>query len=127
MDMGPVWEPRGALAAAAVVAAGGLGILLPAHDGVSRAHGRTPWTPKLPGPKLTPERKIQLTGNRWAVLFAAGYPTYCDHMTKRVCVREWPLAFRKSFRGAVVDAIAIEDDRALARFSNGSGIGLVHV
>jgi RNA polymerase sigma-70 factor (ECF subfamily) len=82
---------------------------------------------KLPGGSLTSEQKIKRTGNRWAVLFAASYPTHCDYMTQRACEREWQPALRRSFRAATVRDIAIDGGRARARFSNGKTIALVHV
>jgi hypothetical protein len=92
------------------------------------------------------EQEIEQTSNEWARLFAGDRhmpaPGTCQHMSQPACERIacvrvggfkirdcTPLssAFRKSFEGATVQAIAIKGHRAAARFSNGQVIELEHV
>jgi RNA polymerase sigma-70 factor (ECF subfamily) len=121
--MSAAWDARVALASGLVAAVGAIGALLPA-----RLDADKPSRPviRLPGGSLTAAEKIERTGNRWALLFAASYPTYCDYMTEPACERESSPALHRSFRGATVEDIAIDGSRAAARFSNGRTVVLVH-
>jgi len=88
------------------------------------------------GSTLSPEEKIERTGNEWARLFAASATRDCRYMTQPLCERisceriSGPMenctppsaAYRKSFRDATVQDIMIKGHRAAARFSNGEAI-----
>jgi hypothetical protein len=93
------------------------------------------------------EQTIEQTGNEWARLFAGGdrqlaAPGTCRYMTQPACERiscegvgretvknctrpSWE--FRRSFAGAVVEAIAIRGHRAAARFSNGETVEFTEI
>jgi hypothetical protein len=90
---------------------------------------------------LSPEQKIEQTGNEWASLFAADHEG-CKLMTQPACERiacervggftiencTPPSSdFRKSFRDATVQDIAIKGEQAAAKFSNGEAVELVHI
>jgi hypothetical protein len=89
---------------------------------------------------ISSEEKIEQTGNEWAALFAGG-ERYCGLMTQGACERvtcesnAGPIenctppssGFRKSFRDATVQDIAIKGDHAGAKFSNGESVELVEV
>jgi hypothetical protein len=90
-------------------------------------------------PELT--QRIEETGNRWARLFAASATKNCRFTTQPFCERisceriSGPIesctvpssSYRKSFRGATVEDVAIKGGRAAARFSNGEVIELEHI
>jgi hypothetical protein len=92
------------------------------------------------GKTLTQEERIEDTGNRWARLFAAGKEgcrfaaqpfcerISCDRISGPIenCTRP-SLEYRKSFRDATVEDVAIKDTRAAAKFSNGEVIELQHI
>ena len=96
-------------------------------------------TPDSTEARLSPEQKIEQTGNKWAPAFAAGF--HFARMTQLALERitckriGGPIrnctppssAFRKSFQHATVQETAIKGDKAAARFSNGETIELVHV
>ena len=102
-------------------------------------------SPKLSRPFETPEmkRRAVQTANQWAREFAApgalrgactlGQPTcrfVCQRWNRPGPIRNCTppsSAFRRSFRGATVQEIAINGDRAAARFSNGETVELVGV
>jgi hypothetical protein len=82
---------------------------------------------------------IDEAANNWARLFAASDEGSCNLMThtgceRESCVRVFPkpepvpkctrpsTTFRRSFRDATVQEIAINGDRAAARFSNGETV-----
>jgi hypothetical protein len=90
---------------------------------------------------LSPEEKIDETAGLWARLFAAAADrAACRYETQPLCERitceriSGPLenctppssGFRKSFRDATVQDIAIKGDRAAAKFSNGEAVELFH-
>jgi hypothetical protein len=77
-----------------------------------------------PTPSL--EQKVEQAGNRWARLFAADDPAACRYMTQPGCeqIKSPSVQFRRSFRDATVEDIAIKGERAGARFSNGEGVEL---
>jgi hypothetical protein len=94
----------------------------------------------FPGASPGPRELITETANNWARLFATGVEIPPDYMgqpaveqmnCQRVgaprpipnCTRP-SRAYRKSFWDATVQEIAIEGDRAAARFSNGETIEL---
>jgi len=88
------------------------------------------------GSTLSPEEKIERTGNEWARFFAASATRDCRYMTQPLCERisceriSGPMenctppseAYRKSFRDATVQDIVIKGHRGAARFSNGEAI-----
>ena len=90
---------------------------------------------------LTPREQIEVIGNRWAVLFAAGpLPRACRYETQPLCERlacervgDGPIpdctppssAFRNSFFGATIQEVEIRSSRAAARFSNGVAVELL--
>jgi hypothetical protein len=90
---------------------------------------------------LSPEQKIEQTGEGWAQLFAADDRKTCRYMTQPLCERiaceriSEPIenctppspSYRKSFEDATVEDIAIGGRKAAARFSNGEAIELDHV
>lgn len=104
-----------------LVALGGLGLVA--------CEGDDDETTAVDSPKkatLSPERKIEQTGNRWARLFAAADPATCRYMTQPGCEHIKPLSssFREFFAGATVKDVAIKGTRATARFSNGERVEL---
>jgi hypothetical protein len=90
---------------------------------------------------LTPEQRIEETGNRWARRFAASDTEDCRFATQPFCERiscvriSGPIEnctrpsrqYRSSFRDATVQDVAIKGDQAAARFSNGEVIELRHI
>ena len=93
---------------------------------------------KFPGPWPGKMELITETANNWARLFATS-PQNCEYMGQGACERMaceriggTPItnctlpsrAYRRSFRGATVQQIAIDGDRAAARFSNGETVEL---
>jgi hypothetical protein len=92
------------------------------------------------GARLSQEQKIEQAGNEWAALFAGG-ERFCELMTQPACERNTcesvagPVAnctppssaFRKSFRDATVEDVAIKGDKAAARFSHGETVELQKV
>ena len=94
------------------------------------------------GPEKRIETNIEQSANQWARLFAAG-ETCNPHMNqpaceRAICTRNDPTdppirnctlpsaEFRKSFRDARVEKIAIRGTRAAARFTNGATVELVN-
>jgi hypothetical protein len=95
----------------------------------------------------SPQGRVKLIANDWALLFAASDPATCEYMVQPACQRmdcirvgNRPIenctppsqAFRTSFRGARVEAVEIGRDEigrdsAGVRFSNGRTIQLVLV
>lgn len=100
---------------------------------------------------LSPEQRIEQTGRKWALLFAASRDRAackvmsqpgcaqlnCEYRQRRLgapddvipirnCTPPSP-GFRKSFADATIQDIAIKGHRAGARFSNGEGIELFWV
>ena len=89
------------------------------------------------------EQRIALGANEWARLFAASDTRTCDeYMTQPACERMAcervasgrienctppSTAYRRSFRDARVQEIAIRGETAAARFSNGETVVLVKV
>ena len=94
-------------------------------------------------PPGSAEQAVELTANEWARLFAASDPAACErYMAQPACERENCVragnrklenctppsaAFRRSFRQARVEEVAIERKFAAARFSNGETVRLIHV
>jgi hypothetical protein len=97
-------------------------------------------TARQPG---SAEQAVELSANEWARLFAASDPAACErYMAQPACEREncvrvgnrkvencTPVsaAFRKSFRDARVEDVAIKGAFAAARFSNGETVRLDRV
>ena len=96
-------------------------------------------TPDATEARLSPEQKIEQTGNNFAVAFAAGsrFAGMTQPFLERItCKRTGgqiencrppSSRFRKSFAGATVEDIAIKGNRATAKFSNGEVVELDHV
>jgi hypothetical protein len=101
---------------------------------------------RFDGPAKQPgsaEQAVELTANEWARLFAASDRAACQrYMSQPACERvncirvgnrtienctPVSAAFRKSFRDARVEEVAIERNFAAARFSNGETVRLIHV
>ena len=103
-----------------------------------------------PARPLSATEKIERTANAWARLFAASDPAACArYMGQPACDRMWCMrnatgpidnctppsrAFRRSFRGARVEEVAIQDRRfgegsqdrrAGVRFSNGRTVLII--
>jgi hypothetical protein len=88
-------------------------------------------------------QKIEHNANAWARLFATSDPAACDrYMVQPACERmsctrlaTGPIpnctrpsaAFRRSFRGARVEEIALQGRRATVRFSNGRTVLVIRV
>ena len=93
---------------------------------------------RFPGASSGAIEMISELGDNWAREFAASGPPSCEYMGQPHCERmacqrvgaPRPIpnctpptrAYRRSFRGATVQKIAINGDRAAARFSNGETI-----
>jgi hypothetical protein len=89
------------------------------------------------------EQAVELAANEWARLFAASDPAACErYMAQPACERETCMrvgnrkvenctppspAFRKSFRDARVEDVAIDGKFAAARFSNDETVRLHRV
>jgi hypothetical protein len=92
--------------------------------------------------RLSAEQEIELTGNKWAPLFAAHRRMCNTYMTQPAC--EWAacerpsegriqnctplsLEFRRSFAGAVVEEVVIKGAQAAATFSNGATVQFTEI
>ena len=96
-------------------------------------------TPDATEARLSPEQKIEQTGNNFAVAFAAGsrFARMTQPFLERITCKRIggqienctppSSRFRKSFAGATVEDIAIKGNRATAKFSNREVVELDHV
>lgn len=90
----------------------------------------------------SPQERVKLIANDWARLFAGSGSAACKYMVQPACERmecirvgNRPIenctppspAFRRSFKGARVEAVAIDHDTAGVQFSNGRTIVMVLV
>jgi hypothetical protein len=132
------------VASSIVGALGGQNASTPAErtPTVARGTGSGPFLKedRTTGATLSPEQKIERIGNKWALLFASGRDrAACQYQTQPLCERiacervggfrlrnctPPSLEFRRSFRDATVQDVAIKGDLAAARFSNGEAIEL---
>lgn len=135
------------LIVAGVGVLGALAVADTLRSGPSSSTLATP-APNTPTPSAEEEQQIELIGNQWAPLFAAGRTPGCSSaegliiLTQPVCEQIacqrvggtrmrncTPLtsAFRNSFAEATVQDIEIKGNppRAAARFSNGEVIELI--
>ena len=95
------------------------------------------------GQRGSAEQAVELAASEWARLFAASDPAACERFEAQpACEREDcrraggrkvenctppSPAFRKSFREARVEDVAIKREFAGVRFSNGETVRLIHV